>query len=159
MNQLITVKGIYIKVSPSSLSSSEESSIPVSSSSSSSVKPSSSSSVSSSIVVSSSISPSSEPSSSIPSSSIEPSSSSSVPTDIYYHVVFQNYDETVLDEVDVKEGNEAIYSGETPTRDENEDYTYTFIGWDKDLSSITSDLIVTAQYERKSRWSPITWFD
>lgn len=144
---------------PSSLSSSEESSIPVSSSSSSSVKPSSSSSVSSSIVVSSSIGPSSEPSSSIPSSSIEPSSSSSAPTDIYYHVVFQNYDETVLDEVDVLEGNEAIYSGETPTKEADDEFTYEFIGWDKDLKNIHSDVTTKALFKEvpKENWGPINW--
>ena len=55
-------------------------------------------------------------------------SSSSVPQDVYYHVTFLNYDETLLYEVDVLEGHEAVYSGETPTKAEDDEFTYTFKG-------------------------------
>ena len=153
------------------LSSSEESIKPSSSSnvissisSSSTEKLSSSSadpSSSSSQVSSSSTEQNSSSSSSSPSSSSE-EPSSSVPTPTYYHVVFQNYDETVLLEIDVLEGNEAVYSGETPTKPEDDEFTYEFEKWDQEdnLKAVTSDVTTKAVYKAtaKENWGPIIWF-
>ena len=85
---------------------------------------------------------------------------SSKKEDVYYHVVFVNYDETVLYEADVLEGNAALYSGEEPTKAEDEECTYKFIGWDKDLTNIQSDTTFVAQFEAvsKGQWGPINWF-
>ena len=119
--------------------------------SSSEVAPSSEqSSMVSSEVISSSSDMSSASESSIPSSSTPEG---------YYHVVFQNYDETILYEVDVEEGHEAIYVGETPTREDEDGFTFTFSGWDQDLSSIVSDVITKATYTASDvGWGPIIWF-
>ena len=76
---------------------------------------------------------------------------------IYYHVTFQNYDGTVLYEVDVLEGDTAVYQGQTPKKpaDEENSYTYTFNGWDKALTNIMHDLIVMATYSStKINWGP-----
>lgn len=152
-------------IKPSSISSSSN---VVSSDSSSSTEKPSSSSVSSVVPSSSSIhvsSSSQEQSSSIPVSSASSTSeepSSSVPTPTYYHVVFQNYDETVLLEIDVLEGNEAVYSGETPTKPEDDEFTYEFEKWDQEdnLKVITSDVTTKAVYKAtaKENWGPIIWF-
>ena len=85
---------------------------------------------------------------------------SSKKEDVYYHVVFVNYDETVLYEADVLEGNAALYSGEEPTKAEDEECTHKFIGWDKDLTNIQSDTTFIAQFEAvsKGQWGPINWF-
>ena len=85
---------------------------------------------------------------------------SSSPEGTYYHVTFVNYDNNVLYEVDVLEGTEAVYEGKDPTKPEDTDFTYTFKGWDKDLSSITSDLIANAVYNQveKINYGPIIWF-
>ena len=107
-----------------------------------------------------------EPSSSVVSSSSdEPSSSSdepssSIPEETYYHVTFLNYDETLLYEVDVLEGTEAIYQGETPIKPEDDEFTYEFNGWDKDLTNIHSEMTVVAQYSytAKENWGSIIWF-
>ena len=143
--------------SASSVSSSEAPSSSTISSSSSEAPSSSSSQVSSSSSEQSSSSSSSNPSS----SSEEPSSS--VPTPTYYHVVFQNYDETVLLEIDVLEGNEAVYSGETPTKPEDDEFTYEFEKWDQEdnLKAVTSDVTTKAVFTAtaKENWGPIHWFD
>ena len=85
---------------------------------------------------------------------------SSKKEDVYYHVVFINYDETVLYEADVLEGNAAIYSGEEPVKAEDDEFTYEFDGWDKDLTNIQSDTIFIAQFKAvaKENWGPIHWF-
>ena len=87
-------------------------------------------------------------------------SSNSIENETYYHVVFVNYDESVLYEVDVLKGSEALYSGETPTKAEDDEFTYEFIGWDKELTDIQSNTTFIAQFKAvaKEGWGPIIWF-
>lgn len=87
-------------------------------------------------------------------------SSSSEEVETYYHVVFVNYDESVLYEVDVLKGEEALYSGETPIKEEDDEFTYEFIGWDKELTDIQSNTTFIAQFKAvaKEGWGPIHWF-
>ena len=85
--------------------------------------------------------------------------SSVPPLEVYYHVTFLNDDETLLYEVDVLEGQEAVYGGETPTKEEDDEFTYTFKEWDQDLSRITEDVTTKAVYEYipKENSGPIIW--
>ena len=78
------------------------------------------------------------------------------PVTIYYTVTFKNYDGTVLYETRVKEGENATYSGATPTREETAEYSYTFKGWNQSLDNITSDRILIAQYNEIQK--PITTY-
>lgn len=144
---------------PDSSSGLEESSSSLESSSSSSSSKSSSSSSSSSSNSSSSQSSSSSSSSSASSSSSS-SSSSSAPQDVYYTVTFLNYDNKLLKEVSVKEGETAVYDGATPTRVEEDGYIYTFDGWDQPLTNITSNLTTHATYSKTvdDGWGTIHWF-
>lgn len=93
------------------------------------------------------------------SSSVDESTTSSE-EETYYHVTFVNYDDSLLYEVDVLEGSAATYSGVDPVKEEDDEFTYEFIGWDIDLSSITSDTTAKAQYNpvAKENWGPIIWF-
>ena len=99
-------------------------------------------------------------SSSEESSSSESSSESSIPEGTYYHVTFVNYDDSVLYEVDVLEGTEAIYCGETPIKPEDDEFTYEFDGWDKDLTNIQADVTTMATYRfvAKDNWGPLIPF-
>ena len=58
-----------------------------------------------------------------------------------YHVTFRDVDGTILSEQYIDEGGTAI-APSNPTRE-----GYSFIGWDKDFSNVTEDLIVTALYK------------
>ncbi len=98
-------------------------------------------------------------SSSSSSSNPSSSSSSSQKQDVYYTVTFLNYDETPLQEVRVLEGEEAHYTGATPTREEDDEFKYEFDGWDRDLKNIQSNVTTKATYKliAKENWGPIIW--
>ena len=55
-------------------------------------------------------------------------------------VTFYDYNQNLLKEQEVREGFEAI-APEEPVRN-----GYRFIGWDKDLSNVTDDMEIVAQY-------------
>ena len=78
-----------------------------------------------------------------------------------YTVSFLNYDDTLLLKIEVIEGDKAIYKGETPIKKEDSEFTYEFIGWDKELNNIQSDLITRAQFKPvpKENWGDISWFE
>ena len=86
--------------------------------------------------------------------------SSSEHQDVYYTVTFLNYNDDLLDEVQVLEGEEAHYSGTTPTKEEDDEFTYEFDGWDKDLKNIQSDVTTKAKFKAKGKegWGPVIWF-
>lgn len=75
----------------------------------------------------------------------------------HYHVIFINYNDEVLYQTDVLEGHEAVYSGATPTKPDDDEFTYEFKGWDKDLSSITENVTTKAEYNytAKEHWGPL----
>ena len=59
-----------------------------------------------------------------------------------YTVKFMDHDDTVL-KTQVVESGKAATAPADPTRD-----GYNFIGWDKAFDNVTSDLVVTATYEK-----------
>ena len=59
-----------------------------------------------------------------------------------YKVDFVDHDGTLIDSQSVEHGKSAT-APENPIRD-----GYTFKNWDKDYSSITENLIITAVYEK-----------
>jgi len=63
-----------------------------------------------------------------------------------YTVTFKNHDGTVLETKSVDYGSTVTYSGATPTRQADVQYTYTFLGWDKALSNITENTVITAKF-------------
>ena len=63
-----------------------------------------------------------------------------------YTVTFQNWDGAVLQSGSVEEGVTPVYTGATPERAADADYTYTFSGWDKEISAVTGDIVYVAQF-------------
>jgi hypothetical protein len=68
-----------------------------------------------------------------------------------YVVSFRNYDGSLLGTDSVAYGSSAFYSGGTPEKPEDDKYTYTFSGWDRDIKNITGDLETYAVYEKALR--------
>ena len=75
-----------------------------------------------------------------------------------YTITWQNWDGTVLDtDASVKRGDTPRYNGRTPERAADEQYTYTFMGWDPVETAASSDSTYTAKFEQKRPTYKITW--
>ena len=64
-----------------------------------------------------------------------------------YTVTFKNYDGTVLETKEIEYGKTPEYSGTTPSKEGNEEYSYNFIGWDKEIVSVTGNVTYTADFD------------
>ncbi len=64
-----------------------------------------------------------------------------------YTIRFLNWDATLLQEVQTPAGEIPQYTGPTPTREANEEYTYTFKGWKPKLIPAGGDATYVATYE------------
>ena len=66
-----------------------------------------------------------------------------------YTVTWKNENGEVLEtDENVPYGTTPEYNGETPTKQEDQQYTYEFSGWDKEFESVTEDIVCTATYDR-----------
>lgn len=77
-----------------------------------------------------------------------------------YFVSFENWNGEILEYCDLTAGQTPEYSGETPVREPNEMYTFTFAGWDKPIAPVSgSDPYVkyTATYRSAPRSYPVTF--
>ena len=74
-----------------------------------------------------------------------------------YNIKFVNEDETVLQEMTVKRGVVPEYTGETPKKIQNAEYTYTFSGWTPQVVAAKADATYTATYESVKRKYTITF--
>ena len=75
-----------------------------------------------------------------------------------YTVTFKNGDEVLLSGA-VEYGLMPTYTGATPTRAEDAQYTYTFAGWDQELSAVTGNATYTATYSTTTKSYTITWLN
>ena len=71
-----------------------------------------------------------------------------------YTVTFKNYDGSTLQEETLEYGTLPKYKGEAPTRETTKEYTYTFKGWDKEITEVTNNQEYIATYtETKNKYN------
>ena len=74
-----------------------------------------------------------------------------------YDIVWKNEDGTVLDTKQVPYGETPAFSGETPTKEGDAQYTYTFTGWNPEVTSVTGPAVYTAVFQQTVNQYTITW--
>ncbi|MBQ7123826.1 MAG: InlB B-repeat-containing protein, partial [Oscillospiraceae bacterium] len=77
----------------------------------------------------------------------------------YYTITFENYDGTELKSYSLPYGDPVSYDGETPLKEGNVQHSYTFKGWDADISNVTGDATYTAVFNEIVNEYTITWVD
>ena len=112
-------------------------------------------SVSLTVVVVNKNKPSSDtPSVNPPSSDVTPTTSNTPTTGTttkevsYFTIQFIDYDDTVLDEVSVKEGEIPSYTKELPTRSSENNSIYRFVGWTPELVKANANAVYRANYAK-----------
>ena len=63
-----------------------------------------------------------------------------------YNVTWENYDGTVLKTDSVEYGTIPVYTGETPVKEANAQYSYNFTGWEQEIVAVTGDVTYTAKF-------------
>ncbi len=74
-----------------------------------------------------------------------------------YTVTWKNYDGTVLKTEKVDHGTVPYYTGATPVKVKDAQYTYTFNGWNVVPSEVTSDVEYTAQFRKTVNKYTVYW--
>ena len=69
--------------------------------------------------------------------------------EVRFKVSYVDFDGTLLYEVSVKKGENAVFAGDLPSRPANAQYSYTFDNWDSDGMNISTDTVITAIYIKK----------
>lgn len=70
---------------------------------------------------------------------------------VYYTITFINDDGTVLQTSQVEEGTMPEYTGDTPTKQETDEFRYFFESWTPEIVPAIADATYTATYTAKTR--------
>ena len=74
-------------------------------------------------------------------------------------IKFVNEDGTELQSSPVNYGTTPTYTGETPTKAPDAQYTYTFAGWSPEIAAVTNEATYTATFTSTKRSYTITWLN
>ncbi len=67
----------------------------------------------------------------------------------YYEIVFKDYDGTVLQTSNVKEGEVPSYNKSNPTRVNDDNYSYTFNSWEPTITAASKNEVYIAKYTQQ----------
>lgn len=70
-----------------------------------------------------------------------------------YDVTFKNDDGTTLKTIKVVNGDMPAYTGDTPTKADDNDYAYVFSGWTPSFAPITKNTTYTATYTSLKKYT------
>lgn len=76
-----------------------------------------------------------------------------------YTIIWKNWDGTELSSEQVAYGEIPVYNGETPEREGDEEYTYSFSGWMPEITAVTADAEYTAAFTDTINTYTVTWVD
>ena len=75
-----------------------------------------------------------------------------------YSVTWKNADGSILEgDINVPYGEMPSYDGETPTKQGNAQYTYTFAGWHIQISEVKGDMTYIATYTEEVNKYTVIW--
>ena len=74
-----------------------------------------------------------------------------------YTVTWENDDGTTLKTEQVEYGKVPAYPGDTPTKEGNAQYSYTFKAWTPEIVGVTEDVTYTATYTQSTNKYTVTW--
>ncbi len=74
-----------------------------------------------------------------------------------YWIYWKNYDGKLLESTNYEYGEIPVYGGSTPTRSKSAQYSYTFDGWDSEITEVTSSKTYTAKFKSSINSYTITW--
>lgn len=81
------------------------------------------------------------------------------PTPTTYTIRFKNYDGTTLQTRYMTYGTTPSYTKETPTKPEDDEYTYEFAGWNPAITRVTGSKTYTAVFNAIPKAFNVTWAD
>ena len=74
-------------------------------------------------------------------------------------IKFVNYNDEVILTLSLIDGEMPVYNLANPTREADAQYTYTFIGWDKDIVATTGEAVYKAVYSETVNVYTVTFAD
>ena len=74
-----------------------------------------------------------------------------------YTITWLNSDNSPLAQTTVAYGETPVYTGEMPSRPNTAQYTYTFVGWSPEVTTVTGEATYTATYDSVVNSYTITW--